>query len=136
MAFAQSARTMRPIEGAVATLGVSDRVAFLRKTYAHLGVALIAWALLTAAIFRYATETSFNFSKWALDGSRWNWFLVLGAFMLVQAGAQALAKSDTSRGVQYAGLGLGVIAEAVILQPLIWILFARFSRGDFGSTSP
>src|SRR5262249_4518690 len=29
-----------------------------------------------------------------------------------------------------------VIAEAVILQPLIWILFARFSRGDFGSTSP
>jgi hypothetical protein len=34
MAFAQAAR-LRPIEGAVATVGVSDRVAFLRKTYAH-----------------------------------------------------------------------------------------------------
>ena len=33
MAFAQSAR---PIPGAVATLGVSDRVTFLRKTYGHL----------------------------------------------------------------------------------------------------
>ena len=42
MAFAQ--QLARPIQGAVATLGVSDRVAFLRKTYAHLGVALIAFA--------------------------------------------------------------------------------------------
>jgi hypothetical protein len=38
MALSSSAR---PIEGAVATLGVSDRVTFLRKTYAHLGAALI-----------------------------------------------------------------------------------------------
>jgi len=39
MALAHS----RPIEGAVATLGVSDRVAFLRRVYGHLGVALVAW---------------------------------------------------------------------------------------------
>jgi hypothetical protein len=132
MAFAQSAR---PIEGAVATLGVSDRVAFLRRTYAHLGVALIAWAALTAGIFRYMSETSFKFSEFALRG-QWNWLLVLGAFMLIQAGAQALARSNASKGVQYAGLGLSVLAEAAILQPLIWVLFLRFARGDFGNTSP
>ena len=44
MAFGQSsfqaAAAARPIAGAVATLGVSDRVAFLRKTYSLLGVAL------------------------------------------------------------------------------------------------
>jgi FtsH-binding integral membrane protein len=132
MAFAQSAR---PIEGAVATLGVSDRVAFLRRTYAHLGVALIAWAGLTAFIFRYMSETSLKFSAFALRG-QWNWLLVLGAFMLVQAGAQALARSNASKGFQYAGLTLAVVAESVILQPLIWVLFARFMRGDFGNTSP
>jgi FtsH-binding integral membrane protein len=132
MAFAQSAR---PIDGAVATLGVSDRVAFLRRTYAHLGVALIAWAGLTAFIFRYMTETSAKFSAFALKG-QWNWLLVLGAFMLVQAGAQALARSNASKGIQYAGLTLAVVAESVILQPLIWVLFLRFARGDFGGTSP
>ena len=55
-------------EGAVATLGVSDRVAFLRKTYAHLGVALIAFAAITGGMMRFAPEISFKFSRWALQG--------------------------------------------------------------------
>jgi len=38
----------RPIAGAVATLGVSDRVAFLRKTYTLLTVALAGFAGMTA----------------------------------------------------------------------------------------
>ena len=65
--FAQAANR-RPIEGAVATLGVSDRVVFLRKTYAHLGVALLGFALLTGMIMRFASETSLKASLWALHG--------------------------------------------------------------------
>ena len=131
MAFAQSAR---PIEGAVATLGVSDRVAFLRKTYAHLGGALIAWALLTAGLFRFAFDSMLKFSEFALR-SQWSWLLVLGAFMLVQAGAQALARSNASKGIQYVGLGIAVLAESILLQPLLMVLFFRTLHGDFGSTS-
>ena len=78
MAFASS----RPIEGAVATLGVSDRVAFLRKTYAHLGVALLAFAAVAGGMMRFMPETSLKFSMWALKG-RWNWFIVLALFMVV-----------------------------------------------------
>ena len=129
MAFAQSAR---PIEGAVATLGVSDRVAFLRRTYAHLGGALIAWALLTVGIFRFATGFSAKFSEFALRG-QWNWLMVIGAFMLVQMGAQALSRSEASKGYQYAGLSLAVLAESIILQPLIWVIFIRFSRGELSA---
>ncbi|MBA3396044.1 MAG: Bax inhibitor-1 family protein [Deltaproteobacteria bacterium] len=122
MAFAQSTR---PIEGAVATLGVSDRVTFLRKTYAHLGVALIAFALIAGGMMRFMPETSLKFSMWALQGS-WTWLLVIGLFMVIGVIAQKLANSQTSRGVQYAGLALFVVAEGVILQPLLWVLLLKF----------
>jgi FtsH-binding integral membrane protein len=115
----------RVIEGAVATVGISDRIAFLRRTYSILGVALIAWAALTAGMMRFATETSVRLSAWALGG-RWSWLLVLGLFMLVGYVAQRLALSNASRGAQYAGLALFVVAEALILQPLLWFVFARF----------
>jgi len=123
MAFAQSSR---PIEGAVATLGVSDRVTFLRKTYAHLGVALVAFALVAGGMMRFMPETSFKFSRWALTG-RWNWFLVIALFMVVGYVAERLARSETSRGLQYVGLGVAVVAEGVILQPLLWKLFIIFT---------
>src|ERR1044071_8053142 len=101
MAFAQTA-DRRPIPGAVATLGVSDRVAFLRKTYGLLGVSLIGFALLTAGFMRFATETSLRFSSWALTGSL-SWLLVIALFMGVGYVAQRLAMSESSRGVQLLG---------------------------------
>jgi FtsH-binding integral membrane protein len=113
------------IPDAVATYGVSDRVAFLRRTYAVLGVALIAWAALTAAMMRFATEASLKLSQWALGG-RWSWLVVLVLFMLIGVAAQKLALSNASRGLQYAGLALFVVAESLILQPLLWLVMARF----------
>lgn len=118
--------TARPIDGAVATLGVSDRVSFLRKTYAHLGVALIAFALITGGLLKFAPNVSWGFSKWALQGNL-SWLLVIGLFMAVGWISERLAMSQTSRGAQYAGLGLGVTAQAFLLQPMIWILVLQFA---------
>jgi FtsH-binding integral membrane protein len=126
VAFAQSA-SRRPIEGAVATLGVSDRVVFLRRTYGLLGVALIAFAAITAGMMRFATETSIHFSSWAWSG-RWNWFLVLVMFMVVGSVAERLARSETSRGLQLGGLGLAVVLQAILLQPMLWTLIVRFGH--------
>jgi FtsH-binding integral membrane protein len=127
MALAQSAR---PIEGAVATLGVSDRVAFLRKTYAHLGIALIAFAVVTGGFIRFGTEASLKFSLWALSGGGFNWLIVLGLFMAVGWLAQKLAQSNTSKGLQYVGLGIFVVAESVLLQPLLWMLMLKFGNPE------
>jgi FtsH-binding integral membrane protein len=134
MAFAQSAR---PIEGAVATLGVSDRVDFLRKTYGLLGIALLAFAAITAGMMRYMTETSLKFSAWSFGGTGYNWLAVLAAFMVVGWVTQKMARSETSQGVQFLGLLLGVVAEAVILQPLLWVCIFRFGHvgGLAGDTS-
>lgn len=127
MAFA--AASQRPIAGAVATVGVSDRVTFLRKTYAHLGVALIAFAAIAGGMMRFAPEVSLKFSSWAIGGRGWNWMIVIGAFMLVGWLAERLAMSETSRGLQYVGLGIFVVAEAMILQPILWMLLYRFGSG-------
>ena len=128
MAFAAMA-DRRPIPGAVATLGVSQRVSFLRRTYAHLGVALLAFAAITAGMMRFMPETSLKFAEWALKG-RWNWALVLIAFMIVGYVAERMARSNTSRTVQYGGLGLAVVAEAILLQPLLWVAIYRFGPAE------
>jgi FtsH-binding integral membrane protein len=125
MAFGASVQHERPIPGAVATLGVSDRVAFLRKAYGLLGVSLLVWAGATAAFFRYATETSWKFSKWALSGQL-NWLLVIGLLMVSGMVAQKLARSNTSRTVQLLGLGVEVGAWTFLMQPLLWVLFLKF----------
>jgi uncharacterized protein len=122
MAFAQE--HARPIEGAVATLGVSDRVAFLRKSYGLLGVSLIVWAAASAAIFRYAPEMSFKWSRWALSG--YNWFAVIGLLIASGMLAQWLARSNTSRTIQFIGLGVEVAAWTFLLQPMLWVLFIKF----------
>lgn len=123
MAFAQTA-ARRPIAGAVATVGVSDRVAFLRRTYGLLGIALVAFALLTGGLLVFATDFTFGFARWAFSG--YTWLLVLGLFMVVGIVAEKLALSDTSRGLQYLGLGIAVAAQALLLQPMLWILMLKF----------
>jgi len=125
MALAQA----RVIRGAVATLGVSERVSFLRKTYAHLGVALLLFTGLTAGLMQ--TDFSLGFSSWALQGNL-SWLLVMVAFMGVGVIAQKLAASPSSSKLQYLGLVLAVGAQAVIIQPLLWVAYLTSkSTADF-----
>jgi FtsH-binding integral membrane protein len=132
MAFAQAAR-LRPIEGAVATVGVSDRVAFLRKTYAHLGGALIAFALITAGMMKYMTATSLKLAS--LGSSGMGFLFVIVLFMVVAYGGQRLAQSETSRGLQYLGLGISVVLWSVIAQPMIWFAIVKFSSNPYAVLS-
>jgi FtsH-binding integral membrane protein len=132
MAFGAAVQRERSIPGAVATLGVSDRVAFLRKTYAHLGAALILWALMTAGIFVYAPSFSMSVTRTFLGTG--GYLLIMIAFVAVKSIASALARSESSRGLQYVGLFLSPLAEAVILQPLIWLTFFKFAHST--TTSP
>ncbi len=124
MAFGAAVRHERPIEGAVATLGVSDRVAFLRRAYGLLGVSLVVWVTATALVFTYAQPTSLRWSMWALTG--YNWFAVIGLLMVSGMAAQWLAKSNTSRAVQLLGLGVEIGAWTFLMQPLLWVLFIKF----------
>ncbi len=130
--MAYAATRNRPIPGAVATQGVSERVAFLRRTYAHLGVALLVFAGLTGGIMRFYPEESLRASIWASQGM--NFLLVLGGFMFAGWAAERMATSNTSRAVQYGGLFLSVLAFSLLLQPLLWTVLIRSkTTADFNS---
>ncbi|HTE55530.1 MAG TPA: Bax inhibitor-1 family protein [Kofleriaceae bacterium] len=123
----QAAAQQRSIPGAVATVGVNDRVAFLRRTYALLGGSILAFVVVTYAFM----QTSFarQFTMWAFGGQL-NWILVFGLFMAVGFLTSRLARSDTSVGLQYLGLGIGILAEAVIITPLLYVA-AVYARDPF-----
>ncbi len=102
---------------------VSERVAFIRKTYAHLGGAVLGLLLVEVALFATgAAEWLFH----VLMGGQWNWLIALGAFMVVSMIAQKWAATGASVSTQYMGLGLYVVAQGVILAPLLFIAHSAF----------
>jgi FtsH-binding integral membrane protein len=109
----------RPIPGAVATAGVDERMRFIRKTYAHLLGALLAFVGVMWGLQQ--TQFAEDFTIWAWGGGQYNWLLVIGGFMLVSWLADKWSHSDTSVATQYVGLIVYVVAQAIIFTPLIHI---------------
>ncbi len=107
----------------VSSASIDARVGFIRRTYAHLTGAIIAFVLLEFALF-----TSGIAGKIAsvMLGGRFTWLIVLGLFMGVGWLANHWAMSGRSTGMQYAGLGLYIVAEAILFVPLLYIA-ANFS---------
>jgi FtsH-binding integral membrane protein len=97
-----------------------ERAGFIRKTYAHLALALLGLLGLEFVLFNSLGPENLQ-SIAVLMTQGFNWLLVLGLFMVVSWIADRMARSETSRGVQYAGLALYVAIEAVLLLPLLVI---------------
>lgn len=103
----------------VAQAPPTERAAFIRRTYAHLAGAILAFiALETLLLNSPLAEPLIGIMFGA--GSL-SWLIVLGAFMGVSYLAHWWANSDTSPTMQYLGLGLYVVAEAIIFLPLLYI---------------
>lgn len=101
----------------VASAAPTERAAFIRNTYLHLAFAILAFIGVEAVLLH---------QSWTLPlvqrmTGGMGWLVVLGAFMVVSWIAERLAASDASRGVQYLGLGLFIVAEALIFMPLLYI---------------
>ncbi len=104
----------------------SERTTFIRRTYAHLVGAVFAFMAIELAIFNLVPEdTLAGLTSRMVSG--WGWAVVLLLFMGVSVVADRWARSSTSRGMQYAGLGLYVVCEAVIFVPLL-LLAERLGR--------
>lgn len=95
-----------------------ERAAFIRKTYAHLAGAILAFIVLETLLMNSPlAEPLVNL----MLGGRYAWLIVLGAFMGVSWLANSWANSDTSPAMQYLGLGLYIVAETIIFLPLLLI---------------
>ena len=97
----------------------SDRATFIRRTYAHLAGAILAFVGIEALLLNGLSEATQKQILHAMGG--YGWLVVMLAFMGASWLAQTWAQSDSSPGMQYMGLGLYVVAEAVIFLPLLII---------------
>lgn len=95
----------------------SERLAFIRRTYLHVGGAIVAFAILLAALVNIVPPETM---KAIFFQGRISWLIVIGAYMAVSYLANRMAQADMSVGVQYLGIGLYVVAEAVLFWPIIW----------------
>lgn len=95
----------------------SERASFIRLTYLHLAGAVLAFMALEAFLLSLPGVGDVVMQ---VMGARLGWLLVLGAFMGVSIVANSWANSSTSIGMQYLGLGVYVVAEAVIFVPLLY----------------
>jgi hypothetical protein len=96
------------------------RATFIRRTYLHLAGAIAVFVALEAAIFTLVPVATLEGVMQLLFASRWGWLVVLAGFMGASWLAQTWANSDTSQATQYLGLGLYVVAEAVIFVPILY----------------
>lgn len=96
---------------------VDERAAFITKTYLHLLGAIVAFVMLEAALF--VTGVAEVLVPMMMGRAAWG--IVLFAFVAVSWVADRWARNTTSLPMQYMGLGLFIVAEAVIFLPLIAI---------------
>jgi FtsH-binding integral membrane protein len=96
-----------------------ERARFIRKTYMLLAVAILAFVVVESAL--WVSGAAYAILSVLTLGGSMGWLVVLAAFMGISYLANRWAMSDTSPAVQYAGLGIFVLAEAVIFVPMIFI---------------
>jgi FtsH-binding integral membrane protein len=109
----------------------SSRIGFIRSAYVHLAGAIVAFTLISAAF--YMSGVGVAMLK-LMGASKWAWIGFLGAFMVVGWLASSWADNAESNGKQLVGLGIYVIAEALIFAPLLAIA-ANIAPGAIGAAA-
>ncbi|WP_109299779.1 Bax inhibitor-1 family protein [Aquimarina sp. AU474] len=99
----------------VSSLTEEKRVAFYKKTYTHLAMAVLLFVIVEWVFFQIEPIVEFAFSM----TQGWRWLIMLGGFMLATSYAEKMALKNHNINQQYLGLLLYVVAEAFIFIPLI-----------------
>jgi FtsH-binding integral membrane protein len=105
----------------------SERAAFIRRTYAHLAGAILAFVAIEAALLHLPNIDEL---MGQLFGSPFSFLVVFLGFVAVSWVAETWARSNVSRGLQYLGLALYVVAESVIFLPMLYIASNYFGPDE------
>ncbi len=96
---------------------VAERAGFIRRVYAHLAGAILALIAIEAAILQSPIADAIT--GLLHSGGRMGWLLVIGGFGIVTWMASNFASTPQNKGLQYVGLGISILAYAVILVPIL-----------------
>lgn len=116
---------------AVAQAQPSERAKFIQRTYTHLAGAVGAFIVVEFLLF--TTGIAGAITNFFL-ASRFTWLGILGGFALLGWLSRELASKADSVQTQYAGLGIYVVAEAIIFTPILYIA-ASYSDASVIPTS-
>lgn len=109
-----------PTDLFAAAADADARTAFITKTYLYLLGAILALVGIEVVLFN--TVDVLAVTK-LMMGGKFSWLIVLGLFMGVSWIANSWALNATSSAIQHAGLALYVVAQSIILLPLLCITF-------------
>jgi len=97
-----------------------ERIAFYKKTYAHVAGGVLVFLLFEYLFFQ--SEMIVNFALSMTQG--YKWLLLLGGFMLITNYAESTALKTTDKNLQYMAYAGYIFAEAFIFIPLIYMAIA------------
>lgn len=109
----------------VAQAAPNERALFIRRTYGHLAGAVAAFILVEYFLFTTGIAAAITN---LLANSRFIWLAILGGFAILGWFARSLIAKAKSGEQQYLGLGIYVVAEALIFAPILYI--ANLMAGD------
>ena len=110
----------------VAEAPAPARADFYRRSYATAAGAFVLWAIALAGLF--VSGAAVPLIQFMFGSGKFSWLLVLGVFWLATHFGNSLAFSR-SKPSQYFGLGIYIVAYAVLFVPLIGAVIMT-SAGD------
>lgn len=113
----------RSYDDSVASAPVNVRAAFIRKTYLTLGGALLAFGLLTSGLVYSGVAHEIVQSLFRTRGGV---IALMVVFIVGGMAAQAMARSQSSPGLQWLGLILYTLLEVAIFLPILVIADVYF----------
>lgn len=95
----------------------TDRVAFYKKTYAHVAGGVLVFILFEYLLLQSDAIVEFMLSM--IEG--YKWLIMLGGFMFVTHYAERMTMKTTDKNTQYLAFAIYILAQAFIFVPLIYI---------------
>ena len=111
--------------GSVAQSDEQTRAEFIRNTYLHLAFAVLGFVSIE---FFLLNSPLAGVLAGLMTGGNYSWLIVLALFIGVSYLADRWARSSTSQTMQYMGLGIYVVAQAIIFIPIL--LYASIFAPD------
>ncbi|GHT26194.1 permease [Planctomycetales bacterium] len=109
-----------PTDLFAAAADAQERSTFITKTYSYLFGAVCALIAIEVVLFNTVNTSAIT---QIMMGGQISWLIVLGLFMAVSWIANSWALNSTSSAMQHAGLVLYIVAQSIILMPLLCITF-------------
>lgn len=102
----------------VAAADADVRATFIKRTYLHLAGAVFAFLALSVGLQQIPGIEKMVAT---MMGGKWNWLIVVLAFMGTTHLFDRMAQTATSQGMQYLALGGTVTAWSILFVPVLWI---------------